>query len=64
MSDISNDLQREPNDDDHHSDEDGDDDGERQREEERCAANGNDINREMEPTGIAVRAEIIRTFEI
>ena len=51
---ISKDLQKEAA-----TDVDSDDDdGERQREE-KCAVNGHDINREMDPTGIAVHAEII-----
>ncbi|XP_030830367.1 putative nuclease HARBI1 [Strongylocentrotus purpuratus] len=56
---ISKDLQKEAA-----TGEDSDnDDGERQREEERCADNGHDVNREMDPTGIAARAEIVRTFK-
>ncbi|XP_072166106.1 putative nuclease HARBI1 [Diadema setosum] len=44
-------------------DEDSDDDDERQREEERRDAVDDHINREIDPTGVAVRADIVRTFD-
>ncbi|XP_063959036.1 putative nuclease HARBI1 [Lytechinus pictus] len=60
---ISKDLQRERNDADD-SDEDSDDEDQRQAVEDGCVgANGADINREVDPTGTAVRTDIVRTFE-